>query len=159
MLIVLCVIGALSLGVGIFVYSKYRTQLYRDDKEWVYYLLNSVGIMLLCASIIAAIIVGANYSEHIIIDDKIELYKNENAKIEQQMSVIIDDYINYESNTFEKLKGEDSITLVTLFPELKSNELVNEQIEVYVLNNTEIKKLECERLQYKVYSWWLFFGK
>lgn len=72
------------------------------------------------------------------------------------MSVIIDDYINYESETFEKLKGEDSIALVTLFPELKSNELVNKQIEVYASNNAEIKKLECERLQYKVYSWGLF---
>lgn len=60
------------------------------------------------------------------------------------MSVIIDDYINYESETFEKLKGEDSIALVTLFPELKSNELVNKQIEVYASNNAEIKNLNAK---------------
>ena len=146
------------LGTGIFVYSKYSVQLYNNDKEWVYYLLNSVGAVILCASIIATIIVGATYSKHIVIDDKIEVYKNENAKLEQQMSAIVNDYIDYESDTFEKLKGEDSVTLVTLFPELKSNELVNKQIEVYVSNNAEIKRLECERLQYKIYSWWLFFG-
>lgn len=159
MLILLCVIGAVILGIGIFVYAKYGDKLYRNDKYWIYNLLNGVGSVILCTSLIVLIIVGIFYSSCITIDDKIEIYKKENAKIEDQMSIIVENYMEYESETFEKFKHEDSVTLVSLYPELKSNELVAKQIGVYIANTEEIKRLECERLQYKVYAWWLFFGK
>lgn len=158
MLIILCIIGALVLASGIFVYAKFGHDLYVDDKEWIYYLLNGVGAIVLCVSLITMFCIGIKYSSCITIDEKIEIYRDENAKIEQQISVIVDDYMGYESKTFEKIKDKDSVALVSLFPELKSNELVAKQIEVYVANNEAIKALECERLQYKVYAWWLFFG-
>ena len=158
MLIMLCVISALILGSGIFICLKYGNKLYRNDQEWVYMVLIAAGVVLLVINIVATFAVGATYSEHIVIDDKIELYKNENAKIEQQMSLFVSDYMDYESDTFEKLKGEDLVTLITMFPELNSNELVKKQIDVYVSNNAEIKRLESERLQYRLYAWWLFFG-
>ena len=156
MLIVLCVIGALLLGAGIFTYTKYGNY---ADKEWIYYTLNGVGSVILSISVVILIIVGIMYSSRITIDDKIEIYKNENAKIEQQMSIIVENYMEYESETFEKFKHEDSVTLVSLYPELKSNELVAKQTEVYITNNEEIKRLECERLQYRIYAWWLYFGQ
>ena len=158
MLIILCVIGFIILCAGLFIYTKFGIRLYRDDKEWIYYILNSVGVCVFFVSLIALIIIGIIYSNHVIIDDKIELYRIENKKIEEQMSVIIDNYMDYESETFEKLKNESSVTLVSLFPDLKSNELVSKQIELYIYNTDIIKQLEYEKLQYKVYAWWLFFG-
>lgn len=127
MLIVFCIIGAAMLGAGIFLYEKWSSQhhqAYQEVKEYAYCFLNTVGAGTLIISIIAMICVGIMYSPCMTIDEKIEIYKNENSKIEQQMSVIVDDYMGYESETFEKFKDKDSVSIVSLFPELKSNKLV-----------------------------------
>lgn len=158
MLLVLIIIGAVILAVGLFIYTKWGRTLYRNDYEWVYYLLNIVGGTVLIVSIIITIIIGIEYSGHMTIDERIELYRQENANIESQMSVIVSEYMGFETETLEKFKNENSTTLVSLYPELKSNTLVTKQLELYVQNNQVIKSLECERLKYRIYAWWLFFG-
>ena len=157
MLILFCVIGAVILGTGVFVCFKWGDALERQDREWVYRALNYVGSAVLVVSIILTISVGVMYAPHITIDERIEMYRNENSQIEHQISVVVNNYMEYEVDTFEKFKDEDCITLVNLFPELKANELVAKQIEVYVENNKTIKSLEYEKTQYKIYAWWLFF--
>ena len=47
--------------------------------------------------------------------------------------------------------------LFSMYPELKSNELATKQINLYISNNAEIKKLKEAKLDYEVYKWWLFF--
>ncbi len=94
------------------------------------------------------------------IDEKIAMYKEENAKIEAQMDVIVEKYMKYEHDTFVDLKTEESvITLVTLFPELKSDELVQEQINVYIHNNAKIKELKEDKINMQTKRWILFFKK
>lgn len=158
MLIVLLIIGTIILAAGIFVYAKWRQKLYYKDYEWIYYMLNAIGGIVLGVSLIATIAVGIEYSGHMTIDEKIEIYKQENANIENQMSIVVSEYMGFETETLEKFKNESSTTLVSLYPELKSNTLVTKQLELYVENNKMIKSLECERLKYRVYAWWLFFG-
>lgn len=81
-----------------------------------------------------------------IIDDKIAMYQEENAIIEQDI--------------FTDLKTEESsITLVTLFPELKSDILVQQQLEIYVENNAKVKRLREERIDITKLKWLLYFGK
>lgn len=156
-MILFCVIGAVITGIGIFVCLKWGDALARQDREWVYRTLNYVGGGVLIISLLSAIGVGTVYAPHITIDERIEMYREENAQIEHQISVVVNNYMEYEVDTFEKFKDEDCVTLVTLFPELKTNELVAKQIEIYVENNKIIKSLEYEKTQYKVYAWWLFF--
>lgn len=73
------------------------------------------------------------------IDSKIEMYKEENANIEQDIDKIVKEYLEHEHDTFADLKTEESsITLVTLFPELKSDTLVQQQLKIYVDNNAKI---------------------
>ena len=158
MLIVLLIIGTIILAAGIFIYAKWGQELYHKDYEWIYYLLNAIGGIVLGVSLIATIVVGIEYSSHMTIDEKIEIYKQENANIENQMSIVVSEYMGFETETLEKFKNESSTTLVSLYPELKSNTLVTKQLELYVKNNKMIKSLECERLKYRVYAWWLFFG-
>lgn len=94
------------------------------------------------------------------IDEKIAMYEEENAKIEAQMDILVEKYMKYEQETFSDLKTEESaITLVTLFPELKSDELVQTQINVYTGNNTQIKKLKEEKINMQTKRWILFFKK
>lgn len=95
-----------------------------------------------------------------VIDHKIDMYQEENTKIEQEVDNLVKEYIDHEHDTFAELKEEkNSITLVTLFPELKSDSLVKQQIEIYVKNNTKIKKLKEEKIDISLAKWKLYFGK
>lgn len=94
------------------------------------------------------------------LDDKITMYQEENTTIEQDINKIVEEYLNHEQDTFTELKTEESsITLVTLFPELKSDTLVQQQLEIYVANNSKIKSLKEERIDIAKLKWLLYFGK
>ena len=87
------------------------------------------------------------------------MYEEENAKIEQDIDRIVEHYLKYEQDTFANLKDESPITLVTLFPELKSDALVQQQLEIYVDNNAEIKSLKEEKIDIAKKKYLLYFGK
>lgn len=94
------------------------------------------------------------------IDDKITMYQEENARIEQDIDRIVEEYMKHENDTFTDLKTEESsITLVALFPELKSNTLVQQQLEIYIANNEKIKILREEKIDIAKLKWLLYFGK
>ena len=90
---------------------------------------------------------------------KISLYEEENTKIEQQIADVVKQYQEYESGIFTEVAPEGAMTLVTLYPELKSDTLVQSQIEVYIENNKAIKELKSMAINASFYRWWLYFGK
>ena len=53
---------------------------------------------------------------------------------------------------------DTAVTLVALYPELKSDTLVQSQIEVYTENNNMIKFLRDQQIKCNVSRWWLYFG-
>lgn len=168
MLILLLGIGLLFLILGLFATTgEYcppddRKSLLKKFKHFCYnhelfgYGTTSVSLTSVIILLIAIIVVGANYSQSMVIDDKIALYQEENQKIETSIDVTVQQYKNYEQETFEKCKTDPTMVLV-MYPELKSNELITKQIDVYINNNEKIKKLKGDKLAYKVYDWWLFF--
>lgn len=164
MLTMLFVIGLVILIFGIICCAKQAHQektpiffkwVYHN--EWFYWMLNTIGGILVCITLLAGLIVGIIYSNSMVIDDKIALYEEENANIEQSVNLLVEEYKNYESSTFEDLKMDDLTVVFSMYPELKSNELVVEQIKLHVANNAKIKELKEEKLDYKVCKWWLFF--
>ena len=95
-----------------------------------------------------------------VIDDQIKLYENQNKEIEAKVSLVVKEYMQHESNTFKDLNNNESyIVLVTLYPELKSDELIKQEIELYKSNNEKITSLKEKRLKKTIYRWWLYFGK
>lgn len=94
-----------------------------------------------------------------VIDSKIAMYQEENANIEQDIDKIVQEYLVHEHDTFADLKKESSITLVTLFPELKSDTLVQQQLEIYVANNAKIIALREEKIELAKIRWVLYFGR
>ena len=162
MLIMLFVIGLVILTFGIVCCQK---QYDRENKffkwvydnEWFYYMLNGVGGTLTILMLIAIMSIAPDYSNVMVIDDKIALYEEENANIEQNIGELVENYKDYESSTFENFKLDNPSILFSMYPELKSNELATKQIDLYISNNTEIKKLKETKLDYEVYKWWLFF--
>ena len=87
------------------------------------------------------------------------MYQEENTNIEESMDLLVQKYMNYESDTYGNLKGESSITLVSLYPELKADTLVAQQLVIYVENNNKIKSLKEKQINISNYRWWLYFGK
>lgn len=110
-------------------------------------------------TVIAFVSVVCDFSNTMVIDDMITMYTEENQNIENQIDVIVSKYMDYESGTFAELKDNSSITLVSLYPELKSDELVQTQIATYQSNNAKLKELKEAKINTRVYKWWLYFGK
>lgn len=161
MLILIFVLGLALLVAGCVAYYKINNAGYSKwyyGEEWIYYTPIITGAILSICIMFAMLGVGISLSGRMTIDEKIDLYRNENAVIESQMEAVIQNYQEYESGTLKEFTNESATILVSLYPELKSNELVAKQLEVYVKNNAKIKELECERLSYKPLAWWLYFG-
>lgn len=117
------------------------------------------GMIAIIVSTIVSIVLLICVLNRVNIGKKIALYEEENAKIEQQIADTVERYQEYETGIFTDIAPESSITLVTLYPELKSDTLVQSQIEVYIENNKEIKELKSLAINASVYRWWLYFGK
>lgn len=118
-----------------------------------------IGIVSLMICIGAMIILGVNVSKVRVIDDAIAMYEEENAEIEEQITVIVDNYMKHESDVFENVGSDSPVVLAQLYPELKADTLVNSQIDIFVKNNENIKGLKLRKINASVYRWWLYFGK
>lgn len=92
------------------------------------------------------------------IDEKIAMYTEENTRIEQQIADCVERYQEYEQGVFEKVSPSDAVSVVTFYPELKSDTLVKTQIETYTSNNKKIKELKEQQIDASVRKWWLYFG-
>ena len=92
------------------------------------------------------------------IDTKIEYLTEENAKIDEDIKIIISSYQDHEKEFYQEFENVSASTLITLYPEIKSNELVNKQIEIYFENQKEIKELELKKIDGGVIRWWMNFG-
>ncbi len=78
----------------------------------------------------ASTILGILVSKGNVINDEISMYEQENKVIESQIDTVITNYMDYEQNTFNKCSAESMITLVDMYPELKSDTLISKQINV-----------------------------
>lgn len=138
--------------------NKFTKWLYVFSEEDNNIIIGIITGVIFLASFILTIVLGVEYSSIKIIDDKIELYQQENLEIEEEISLIVENYEEYESSTYSELKDDISPEVVlNFFPELKANELTQHQIELYVANNEEIKHLKEEKLHLQLLGWWLFF--
>ena len=154
MILVILVIDILMVILGIVLYDKLDC-----SKEEIGTIFQIVGTVTTIISTIVAIVLLVCVLNRFNIEKKIALYEEENVKIEQQIADTVKQYQEYETGIFTEVSPEDSITLVALYPELKSDTLVQSQINVYVENNKTIKELKSSAINAPVYRWWLYFGK
>ena len=114
----------------------------------------AAGVVSLVVAIVLCCVVSGDYR----IDEKIAMYTEENAKIEQQIAECVEQYQEYEQGIVESVNPSSSVTLVSLYPDLKADTLVKKQIETYVSNNNKLIELKERKIQAKVSKWWLYFG-
>lgn len=130
-----------------------------ENEGTMYYVggMGAIGLGILDVIVVISIIIL--FTNGITARPKIEMYKEENQKIEEQVDVLVKQYMEYEGKTLTEFKSESSITLVSLYPELKSDTLISKQIEVYIANNNKIKELKEYEIEMKLGKWLLYFGK
>lgn len=150
-LLVICIV--LALGG----YFLYKISL-RDVGEVVGAIVSVIGGFGGVVSLIVAVVFIAVVPSDAKLDDKIAMYTEENAVIEQQIADCVERYQQYEQGVFDKVSPTDAVSFVTLYPELKSDTLVQAQIETYVENNNKIKALKEKKIDAAVRKWWLYFG-
>ena len=150
---ILVIFGAsMLLGIAMWIiYDK------TNAGEWCS-VSGGIGFLFSIIAFITIIILGIHVKSFSVIDSRIEMYEEENARIEQQIADVVEEYQKYETDIFMKVSPESAVTMVSLYPELKSDSLVQAQIEVYVENNKTIKDLKDKQIKGDVYRWWLYFG-
>ena len=129
------------------------------DNEGIMYLGGFGAIGLGILDVVVVTIIICIFTNGITARPKIKMYQEENQKIEEQVDVLVKQYMEYEGKTLTEFKSESSITLVSLYPELKSDTLISKQIEVYIANNNKIKELKEYEIEMKIGKWLLYFGK
>ena len=152
MLLVLFGIAIVVFGVGMVLYMN-------DINHEIGVGMEIVGVFAVLAILTTSLIFAIIVSGQAVIDDKIAMYQEENAIIEQQVAVVVEDYMIHEDAMYSKAKIESPIVLAQMYPELKSNELCAKQIDIYIANNGKIKSLKEAKIEGSVYRWWLDFGR
>jgi len=116
------------------------------------------GIIIFVCAVIATFAVGGQVVNARTIAPQLEMHQTENYHIQQSVGLIVQNYMDFERSTFTELQTTSPLVLISLFPDLSSNELVNTQIELYIRNNERIRSLRTAEIRASNYRWWLFFG-
>lgn len=149
-LVILGICIAIIIG-GIVLANK----MYDETLGYVLVALGTIGVAV-CLIVIGCL--AYDISELKVIDEKIEMYQEENVKIESDLAEAVAKYQEYESGIIASVAPDSSVALVSLYPELKADTLIQKQIEVYIENNNKIKGLKEEKISGSVVRWWLYFG-
>lgn len=126
--------------------------------DFIEFVAVSGAVIIGVISVIMIIAIIMFYTEGLMAEEKIVMYQEENTKIEADINLLVKEYMDYEQTTFTEVKGESATMLVSLFPELKSDTLVQEQIKIYTANNNKIKELKEDVIDMKIGKWLLYFG-
>ena len=143
MIIVLFIVFLIAVIIG-----------FRMEWDETELFIGGLVICLVAGAILLGLIINGR-----TLDSKIQMYTEENRKIEENINVLVKQYMDYETDTFRELKNESSMTLVSLYPELKADALVDKQISIYTENNINIKRLKEKIINISNYKWWLYFGR
>lgn len=161
MFILILVLAVVAMTVCIVVSSKTEPSGYMDfSVHSLFFVLAWLFSIVAFAMVIKICCIAPTVATASTIDSRIAMYQEENETIEQDIDRVAQEYLNHEYDTLTDLKTEESsITLVTLFPELKADTLVQQQLEIYVANNAKIRSLKEEKIDLARLKWLLYFGK
>ena len=141
----------LVIGVGSFIFFAYDDCL--EECAWLAGLFVVIGL-----SMIGYNAYQIRQCQHVI-PAQIAMYEEENDRIEEKVSNTVSKYMEYEKDIFiEVSPDDDAFTLISLYPELRSDTLISKEIEVYISNNAKIKELKSQMLEISNYRFWLYFG-
>ena len=92
------------------------------------------------------------------IQEKIEIYENQNAQIEQSIDAAVKAYCEHEQITYVQMSDGAVALVAAAYPELASSELVKTQMEVWTSNSAELKELKSRLVDFHRAQYFLYFG-
>lgn len=164
MLVVLFIIFLIIGIVSFFIYA-WAEEEWHGITAFIFEAATVVSIIVEILIIIAIICNILGWSGLKVVDKKIAMYEEENKNIQTQVAEIVKNYQDYEKETYTEslknidLSNTDVVVLAQLYPDLKSNEMINKQIEIYQENNKKIKELKEQKINDEMSKWWLYFGE
>lgn len=143
--------------------SKAKEELMKSKFYKIYTFFNGISdascaIAFMSGIAVAAILLAMLLMWSPQIDKKIALYEEENIKIETQIATVVNQYQKFEHDIIVECAPESAMTLVSLYPDLKSDTLVAKQIDTYIRNNEKIKELKEEKINQQLIGWWFNFN-
>lgn len=129
----------------------------RDDP--VMSLCSGVAFCLvICLGLITLV---PDYIDVKSVNEQIEIVETANQELEEEIAVSVQTYIDYEGKELFALKPDvssaDLVAFAESYPELKSSQLIQEQIVTYKENKEEIVKLKKDKVRKQVImKFWLF---
>ena len=124
--------------------------------------LGLFGIGAFISLIFGIVLCCVIQSRHSIIYNnprQIEVLEENNKELLAELEPVIEKYLNYESGTLTNLKvNSDTLIAYSVYPELKGNEFVMEQVKIIKSNNREIIKKKLELASLENYRIRLFMG-
>lgn len=151
----------LLVGIGLIILGS------MGMSEWDWYEgigipMTMLGIVALITLVVVIPIAITNTIKIPQMEERIAIYKEENTRIEEQIKTVIETYQDYEQGIFEdidldEISSEKLILLTSIYPELKSDAMIQELIQVYINNTNEIKSLRTQKLDHELWRWWLCF--
>jgi hypothetical protein len=136
------------------LYYRSNGQIYED----VFYTINVITGIASAVALIVVIILFCTVVKTSGVSEKIKLYQSENEQIENTVYTMVKEYMEYEKKTYKEFDKEQAMSYVSLYPDLKSNELVEKQVEVYTANKKKLNGLKEKQIDREVMKWWLYFG-
>lgn len=92
------------------------------------------------------------------IQEKIEIYEEQNAQIEQSIDAAVKAYCEHEQITYVQMSDGAVALVAAAYPELASSELVKTQMEVWTSNTHELKKMKSKLVDFNKARYFLYFG-
>lgn len=92
------------------------------------------------------------------IQEKIQIYEDQNAQIEQSIDAAVKAYCEHEQITYTQMSDGAVALVAAAYPELASSELVKTQMEVWTSNSKELKDLKSDLVDFHRAQYFLYFG-
>lgn len=92
------------------------------------------------------------------IKEKIEIYEEQNAQIEESIDAAVKAYCEHEQITYVQMSDGAVALVAAAYPELASSELVKTQMEVWTSNSKELKDLKSDLVDFHRAQYFLYFG-
>ena len=147
-MLTLILLIAIAICITLISYAI-KTDTIEDDTIGGLIFLNGLVIFILL--IVVLVCTYNYYTTTILADQQIKLYTEQNNDIENKVALVVDKYLKHEKDTYATLKPKTKITLASTYPELQSNKLVQQQIQLYNENNKKITKCKLQKIKAQFY--------
>ena len=147
----------LVIGIALIIWGGILNASY-DDGDGIIILGAFIGV----PSLLALLIAGGVYNyDSSTINSRLAVLEEQNTTVLTQVEPIIQQALNYESDTYKELKLDVNKLIIfsQMYPELKANDFLRIQIDIILCNQQEIKKLKLDQASLNAYHFWLWTPK